>query len=77
MYICPVPGPGPGTEISGEMTQTWPFRETWEEGAQEDGESGFGEFAPYQADKSTMSKRQAANREPAGLHLQPGEPELV
>lgn len=40
------------------MTQTWPFRETWEEGDQEDGESGLGEFAPYQAEKSTMSKRQ-------------------
>lgn len=47
MYIYPVPGPGLGAEIAGEMTQGWPFRETWEEGAQEDGESGLGELAPY------------------------------
>lgn len=39
-----MPGPGLGAEVAGKMTQAWPFKETWEEeGAQEDGESGFGE----------------------------------
>ena len=47
LRIYPVPGPGLGAEIAGEMTQGWPFRETWEEGAQEDGENRLGELAPY------------------------------
>lgn len=38
-----MPGPGLGAEVAGKMTQAWPFKETWEEGAQEDGESGLGE----------------------------------
>lgn len=32
---------------------------------------------PCQVEKSAMSERQEANREPAGLRLHPGEPELV
>ena len=41
------------------------------------GKVGLVRLAPYQAEKSTVSIRQAANREPAGLHLQSGEPVLV
>lgn len=41
MYIYPVPGPGLGAEIAGEMTQGWPFRETWEEELKKMGKVGL------------------------------------
>lgn len=73
-----MPGPGLGTEVAGKMTQAWPFREKpGRRKPERAGKMGLVRLVPRQAEKSTVSERQAANREPAGLHLQSGEPVLV